>query len=88
MVRGTVLKHLRKLTGALFENVDDALFGLAEKAESNSAQTGHFDGMREVRKKRDLVARVFQERFGEAFSDFAAGRIQRNPISLMPKASS
>ncbi|HEX6832872.1 MAG TPA: DUF1631 family protein, partial [Rudaea sp.] len=75
-VRATALKRINMLVGTLFENVDDALFDLAEKAENNAAQTAYFDGMREVRKKRQLVERVFQEQLSKNFNDFAAGKLQ------------
>lgn len=85
-VRGTALKRLQGLVATLFENVDDALFDLAEKAENNTIQTQYFDGMREVRKKRPLVERLFQEQLGKAFNDFAAGKLQ--PVKLEPAPSS
>ena len=51
VVRGTALKRVQGLVATLFENIDDALFDLAERAENNAIQTQYFDGMREVRKK-------------------------------------
>lgn len=77
-VRATALKRLQGLVATLFENIDDALFDLAEKAENNAIQTQYFDGMREVRKKRQLVERVFQEQLGRLFNDFANGKLQAN----------
>src|SRR5215475_6121238 len=75
-VRGTALKRVQGLVSTLFENIDDALFDLAEKAENNAIQTQYFDGMREVRKKRQLVERLFQEQLSKVFNDFAAGKLQ------------
>lgn len=75
-VRGTSLKRLQGLVATLFENIDDALFDLAEKAENNAVQTQYFDGMREVRRKRQLVERIFQEQIGRIFNDFVAGKLQ------------
>ncbi|MBS0558004.1 MAG: DUF1631 domain-containing protein [Proteobacteria bacterium] len=77
-VRATALKRLQGLVASLFENIDDALFDLAEKAENNAIQTQYFDGMREVRKKRQLVERVYQEQLGRIFNDFAVGKLQAN----------
>ncbi|HST27675.1 MAG TPA: DUF1631 domain-containing protein [Rudaea sp.] len=77
-VRGTALKRLQGLVATLFENIDDALFDLAEKAENNAIQTQYFDGMREVRKKRQLVERVYQEQLARIFNDFANGKLQAN----------
>lgn len=58
-VRGIANRRLQQWMGNTFEQVDDALFDLAEKAENNAAQMHYFDGMREVRKRRPLVERHF-----------------------------
>jgi hypothetical protein len=76
LVRGISLKRVNALVGTLFENVDDALFDLAERAGSNAVQTEYFDGMREVRKKRQLVERLFQEHATKAFTEFADGKLK------------
>jgi len=72
--RGSAQKRLALLVGALFDSVDDALFDLAEKAENNTLQTRYFDGMREVRKKRQLVERLFQENLTRDFAKFGSGQ--------------
>ncbi|MEP7096404.1 MAG: DUF1631 domain-containing protein [Dokdonella sp.] len=76
LVRSISLKRINALVGTLFENVDDALFDLAERAGSNAIQTEYFDGMREVRKKRQLVERLFQEQATKAFGEFADGKLK------------
>jgi hypothetical protein len=61
-------RRLQQWVGNMFEHVDDALFDLAEKAENNAAQMHYFDGMREVRKRRPVVERIFwrhQRELGE-----------------------
>ncbi len=73
-VREMTLKEAGGLVAALLDNVDDTLFDLAEKAESNASQTEYFDGMRETRKKRPRIERLFAERVALGFADFAAGR--------------
>lgn len=73
-VRSIALGRLQALVSTLFENVDDALFDLAEKAENNAVQTQFFDGMREVRKKRQLVERMFHDHLNREFSRFASGK--------------
>ncbi|HEX7342147.1 MAG TPA: DUF1631 domain-containing protein [Rhodanobacteraceae bacterium] len=72
-VRDASAKHLKELIDGMFEHVDDALFDLAEKAESNAVQTQYFDGMREVRKKRALVERRFLETAHRSLSNLATG---------------
>jgi hypothetical protein len=73
-MREMTLKEAGGLVAALLDNVDDTLFDLAEKAESNASQTEYFDGMRETRKKRPRIERLFAERIALGFADFAAGR--------------
>ena len=75
LVCGVAQRHLLGLMNILFENVDDALFDLAEKAENNAAQTRYFYGMREVRKKRQVVGSAFQQHLGKTFGDFVSGRL-------------
>ncbi|WIG54915.1 MAG: Thymidine phosphorylase [Rhodanobacteraceae bacterium] len=76
-VREMTLKETGNLVAELLDNVDDTLFDLAEKAESNASQTEYFDGMRETRKKRPRIERMFGERVARGFADFAAGRPPR-----------
>ena len=73
-VRGHAMKRLTGLVTVLFENADDALFDLASKAENNALQASFFDGMREIRKRRQGMEAKFQERFQRHFADFQAGR--------------
>lgn len=73
-VRMHALKRLTALATTLFENADDALFDLASKADNNAVQAQYFDGMREVRKKRQQIESRFQEQLARQFVDFTAGR--------------
>lgn len=86
LVRGISLKRINALVNTLFENVDDALFDLAERAGSNAVQTEYFDGMREVRKKRQLVERLFQEQATKAFTDFAEGKLRTARPEVAPQS--
>ena len=87
-VRGTALKRVQGLVNTLFENIDDAMFGLAEKAENNAAQTLYFDGMRKVRLKRQLVERLFQEQLSKVFNDFAIGKLAAAKTEIASQGSS
>lgn len=71
-VRGIATRRLQLCLGNLFEQVDDALFDLAEKAENNAAQMHYFDGMREVRKRRPMVERSFLAQVSRNLDDFAS----------------
>ena len=70
-VRGIAGKRLQQWVGNAFEQVDDALFDLAEKAENNAAQMHYFDGMREVRKRRPGIERNFLHAITRKLSDLA-----------------
>jgi len=87
LVRGISQKRINGLVSTLFENVDDALFDLAERAGSNAIQTEYFDGMREVRKKRQLVERMFQEQAAKNFGEFAEGKLKPVKPEASPMAN-
>jgi hypothetical protein len=70
-VRGIAGKRLQQWVSNAFEQVDDALFDLAEKAENNAAQMHYFDGMREVRKRRPGIERNFLHAITRKLSDLA-----------------
>jgi hypothetical protein len=69
--RDLALKRCGKGLESLFENVDDALFDMAEKAGSTQRQTAFFDGMRELRIKRSRMAREFEVQLNNKFSQFS-----------------
>ena len=83
-MRGISQKRINGLVSTLFENVDDALFDLAERAGSNAVQTEYFDGMREVRKKRQLVERAVPGT-GDARISASSPRASSKPVK--PEAS-
>ncbi len=66
------LKQLPALLNNLFENADDVLFELADKAGSNIEQTLYFDSMRELRIKREDIEIIVQDHIRSAFSHMAA----------------
>ena len=73
--RDLAQKRLRKGMETLFENVDDALFDMAEKAGSTNRQTAFFDGMRELRIKRARMLRDFETQLTAKFSEFARHKL-------------
>jgi hypothetical protein len=64
-------KFLTTAMEAYFDAADDALFDLADKAQSNNDQNAFFDSMREVRVQRKSVERRFFEAIEDAFSRLA-----------------
>ena len=87
-VRDMASRRLQALLGNMFEQVDDALFDLAEKAENNAAQMHYFDGMREVRKRRPAIERSYLAQFSREMTDFAANRRQAVPEAAAPSLGS
>lgn len=68
--RSISLKHLGSSLGKLFERADDALFDYGEKADTNAQQMEYFDSMRELRRKRAVAEREFQQEMARGFSSF------------------
>ncbi len=66
--REVTVRHLAAALVRMMGKVDDALFELAEKAESNAAQTLYFDAMREVRLKRASMEINFKAQLLEGFN--------------------
>ncbi|VAW48179.1 hypothetical protein MNBD_GAMMA03-850, partial [hydrothermal vent metagenome] len=63
-------KDLKPKLITCFELLDDTLFDLAEKAESNKNQTLYFESMRQVRKSRGKMFSVFFNSIKSTFRSF------------------
>ncbi len=71
----TIAQHrMGAVATSVFQQVDDALFDLADRAGSSGAQQQFFDGMREIRRKRQRVEDWYHKQIDQAFIDYAAGR--------------
>lgn len=57
------------LLKGFFDRVDDSLFELADKAQSNQEQNLYFDSMREVRVQRRGIEKRFNDAIDNAFAD-------------------
>ncbi len=79
--RTAATTQLNAALKSLFENIDDVLFDLAEKADTNGVQTQYFEGMREIRKQRPRAERLFQVHITQYFSDFIEGKLSPGPES-------
>ncbi len=78
--RGVAQRALPKLMSSLFDELDDALFELADKSDTNQLQTSYFDAIRVVRRQRERIQRDFtQGALGEydALWIQGPGRIRR-----------
>ena len=74
--REIALRHLPGSIKATLDNIDDALFEIANKADNSNRQNRFFDAMRELRIKRDDFEKDFLETFSEEYEQ-ALVRIPR-----------
>ena len=68
-VRKFALNGLSDLIRVLMENVDDALFDLSEKAETDNERYMFFEAMREIRLKRNLLQLGFDQCMESSFAE-------------------
>jgi hypothetical protein len=59
--RQLLVKILPQRTDALFERLDDVLYALADKAETNQQQAAYFDSMRGLRRDREQIESAFNK---------------------------
>jgi len=55
----TAKHYLKELLPKFFAQIDNSLFDLADKAESNQLQTLYFDAMREIRLQHELMHKIY-----------------------------
>lgn len=80
-VRDRAGQQLRHALQELFDNADDTLFEMADRARDDVEQNIFFEAMRDLRLKRKNIERVFLEQFFEAFVGLT-GNIQ----TVLPEA--
>ncbi|MCW8889953.1 MAG: DUF1631 domain-containing protein [Sedimenticola sp.] len=68
--RQLLVKMLPQRTDALFERLDDVLYALADKAETNQQQTTYFESMRSLRRDREQVESAFNKHVLGRFDRF------------------
>lgn len=66
-VRDQAARQLRDTLQVLFDNADDTLFEMADRACNNGEQNTFFEAMRDLRLKRKSIERAFIDKFCEAF---------------------
>jgi len=69
-----VLERTASAVARALDNVDDALFALADKAASDVVQSRYFDAMRELRLKRRDIEDAFKRDFSAAAEALIARR--------------
>lgn len=68
--RKLIVQTLPKLMGGLFENLDDALYEMANKSDSNTLQNIYFESMRELRKQRNAIDRTLNQEVLRVYDRF------------------
>ncbi|WP_268798067.1 DUF1631 domain-containing protein [Pseudomonas huanghezhanensis] len=66
-VRDKAAQQLKESLQTLFDNADDTLFEMADRAHNNAEQNIFFEAMRDLRLKRKSIERNFLDRFFESF---------------------
>ncbi|AMQ90880.1 DUF1631 domain-containing protein [Marinobacter sp. LQ44] len=75
-------QSLKSVLGSFFEQADDSLFALADRAGSNQDQTAYFDAMRELRLRRKSMAVSMLQYVSQAFNDFGRFKPLRSGSAL------
>lgn len=78
-VRDKVAVQLRHAMQALFDNADDTLFEMADRAANNAEQSAYFEAMRDLRLKRKGIERGFLQKVFESFANLNQYEIGRAP---------
>ena len=82
-VRDKAAQQLQQGLQELFDNADDTLFEMADKARNSIDHHIFFEAMRDLRLKRKNFERVFVEQLFEAFADLShagQGELQLVPV--------
>lgn len=95
-LRDTAGPELRRVLSQFFDNADDALFDMADRAGSEGDQKAYFDAMRELRLRRrnmtvsvlQYVSRAFNEmgRFDPALGGSGLEDVSPDSLSLVGHA--
>ncbi|MFG0381369.1 DUF1631 domain-containing protein [Pseudomonas sp. zbq_18] len=79
-VRDKAAQQLKQAMQALFDNADDTLFEMADRAASNAEQNAFFEAMRDLRLKRKSIERGFLQKVFESFSTLNQYEIGKAPV--------
>lgn len=79
LVRNQMAGILPRLMQDLFEHLDDELYKLADRSDSDALQSRYFDAMRELRKLRGSIEKDFLQ---SRFLDFDHFWEERTPANL------
>ena len=68
-LRDELKEQIKNLLRKLFDNADDALFAMADKAGTNGDQSIYLDSMRELRLQRKFIANSFMQQVVLSFTN-------------------
>lgn len=83
-VRDKAVLQLRQGLQALFDNADDILFEMTDRASDSAEQNIYFQAMRDLRLKRKSIERLFFEQIFEAFARLSRYDITHASATLAP----
>ena len=75
-------QSLKSVLSSFFEQADDSLFALADRAGSNQDQTAYFDAMRELRLRRKSMTVSMLQYISQAFNETGRFKPLRSATSL------
>lgn len=78
-VRDKALQQLKQSMQTMFDNADDTLFQMADRAGSNGEQNAFFEAMRDLRLKRKGIEGAFLDAVGGTFSALSQVEIGKPP---------
>ncbi|WXL25068.1 DUF1631 domain-containing protein [Ectopseudomonas mendocina] len=84
-VRDKAAEQLRQAQQALFDNADDTLFEMADRATTNAEQNAFFEAMRDLRLRRKQIEQAFLHKVAESFAtlnQYEIGRPVLDPVSF------
>ncbi|SDU81844.1 DUF1631 domain-containing protein [Pseudomonas mucidolens] len=84
-VRDKAAQQLDRGLQELFDNADDTLFEMADKARNNVDHNIFFEAMRDLRLKRKNFERGFMQQYFEAFANL--GHAGQDELQLLPTVS-
>src|SRR5690606_20847793 len=78
-LRDKAAQQLKLAMQALFDNADDTLFQMADRALSNAEQNAFFEAMRDLRLNRKSIERGFLQQLFASFSNLTQYEIAKAP---------
>ncbi|MDA7085158.1 DUF1631 domain-containing protein [Pseudomonas sp. SA3-5] len=82
-LRDKAAQQLKDALQTLFDNADDTLFEMADRAASNGEQNAFFEAMRDLRLKRKSIERGFLQEVFEPFATFNQYEVGRAPLGAV-----